>query len=171
MDEIFKIGEEGTHALVQRQIKNTFKWVALAEAAVCILFISLGGFEAAVLFCIVITFPVLLGFFKKHKYYKVIRYAITSDRFIQFVDTGNADLFVQAVRERNERRYGIKDEKEVLFDNIDKVLFKKSGEIYIYSREYDSFTHSGRIIFYPEMENFERIKSFIQERFAQNIVE
>ncbi|WP_018344186.1 hypothetical protein [Cytophaga aurantiaca] len=171
MDEIFKIGEEGAHALLQRQMKSTFRWIFFAIGILFIFLIYVGSFKKAFIFSGGILCLFLFSFSRRKKHFEILRYQITSDRFIQFVDLENVDTFVQMARARNAARHGVKDEKEVLFDQIDKILFKNSGEIQIFSTKFDWLTNNGRITFYPEMENFDRVKQFIKERFTNIVIE
>ena len=94
----------------------------------------------------------------------LLRFEVTDKYISQTVDTSGTDGFIELSRARN-RSHGVKDEKTILFTEIEKIHVKSNGDIVVTSDENNPLTNNAKIIIPAEIEGYdELLKRLLREK-------
>ena len=100
----------------------------------------------------------------KRKALDLLRIQITDKSIRQTIEASESNALFRFMNARHEGRFGIKGEKELLFQRIDEVVLKRNGDLHLLIRKRaleDSLTYSTSMTLPYELEQFEDVKAFI----------
>jgi hypothetical protein len=111
---------------------------------------------------LVVALPLGLGMLIRSGYVKTIRISILENSIAQTIDKSGTNALIEMSRARNQARHNVKDEKEIAYTGIRKIIFKKNG-VRIIGKDYDFFTHNGSITIPRELEHYEEYRDFFEK--------
>lgn len=125
-----------------------------------VLAVSIWLRQPATLFFVML--PLGLGTLMRSGYVKLIRISILENGIAQTIDKNDTNTLIEISRARNRARHNVKDEKEIAYADIKKIVFKRN-DVRIIGKDYDFFTHNGSITIPRELEHYEEYRVFLEK--------